>query len=173
VVRPNSFVGKGGNMLDLCVVLSVAQKWEGALGMRRRWMLTAVVIGLFGLALPGCHGIGKAVVDPLDGTSWLLGAIEGRAPLPDIKITAVFDGGKVHGSSGCNTFGGSYRIDGNKIKIGELQSTLMACLAPPEAMDQEQKFLELLSASGGYQIAGGRLRLMNSGRVVLEFIPQD
>jgi heat shock protein HslJ len=39
-------------------------------------------------------------------------------------------------------------------------------------MDQEREFLARLTSSESYQIADGQLRLMQSGRVMLEFIPQ-
>jgi heat shock protein HslJ len=88
-------------------------------------------------------------------------------------ITAVFEGGAVHGSSGCNSFGASYEIHGDRIEIREIQSTLMACIAPDGAMDQEQAFVARLSSSETYQIADGQLRLMSSGRDALVFVPQD
>jgi len=141
--------------------------------MRLRWVAVTAVLGFVGMALSSCQGIGRVAADPLDGTSWLLASIEGGAPLPGTEITAVFDAGSVHGSSGCNNFGGSYRVSGDEIEIREIQSTLMACLVPEGATDQEQRFLALLSTSESYRLANGQLRLLHSGRVSLEFIPQE
>jgi heat shock protein HslJ len=135
--------------------------------------MATALLGFVGVALSSCHGIGKVAADPLDGTSWLLASLEERAPLPGVEITAVFDTGSVQGSSGCNNFSGAYRINGGRIEIREIQSTLMACPVPDGAMDQEQEFLALLSTSDSYQLGDGQLRLMHSGRVLLEFTPQD
>jgi heat shock protein HslJ len=130
------------------------------------------MLGFVGVALTSCYGMGKVPADPLDGTAWILASIEGRTPLPGTEITAVFDAGSLRGSSGCNSFGTSYEINGDRIVIREIQSTLMACLVPEGAMDQEREFLARLTSSESYQIADGQLRLMQSGRVMLEFIPQ-
>ncbi len=79
----------------------------------------------------------------------------------------------MRGSSGCNSFGASYRINGDEIEIREIESTLMACIEPEGAMGQEQRFVTLLSASERYRIAGGQLQLMGSEGVWLVFDPQD
>ncbi len=135
--------------------------------------MATAAFGIFGMALSGCNGIGSAPPDPLDGTSWLLVSLEERDPLPGIDITASFDAGLVQGSSGCNNFGASYRINGDKIEIREIESTLMACIVPQGAMGQEQEFVTLLSASERYQITDGQLQLMRSEQVLLAFVSQD
>ena len=141
--------------------------------MKPKWTLVTVALGLAGIAFAGCKGVESAPPDPLDGTSWLLVSLEEEDPLPGIAITAVFEGGSVHGSSGCNSFGASYEIHGDSIEIREIQSTLMACMGPDGVGDQEQEFFALLSSSERYQIADGQLRLMSSGLALLAFIPQD
>ena len=141
--------------------------------MRCRRVLSVTALGFAVLVLSGCHGIGGPVSDSLDGTSWLVVSLEDKASLSGIEMTAVFDTGKLHGFSGCNQFGGSYTVIGDRIRISELQSTLMACLSPQGAMDQEQKYMTLLSASDSYQLMDGHLRLLHSGQVVLDFIPDN
>jgi len=140
--------------------------------MRPRWIVVTAAFGFVGMALSGCVGIGGAPPDPLDGTSWLLVSLEERDPLPGVDITAGFEGGSVQGSSGCNNFGTSYRINGDKIEIGEIETTLEACTKPMGAMDQEQEFITLLTSSESYKIADGQLRLMRSGHVLLAFDPR-
>ena len=141
--------------------------------MKPKWTLVTVALGLAGIAFAGCKGVESAPPDPLDGTSWLLVSLEEEDPLPGIAITAVFEGGSVHGSSGCNSFGASYEIHGDSIEIREIQSTLMACIEPDGAMDQEQEYIARLSSSERYLIADGRLQLMSSGQELLAFVPQD
>jgi putative lipoprotein len=141
--------------------------------MKPQWIPATAVLGFAGVALAGCSIVGNARPDPLDGTSWLLVSVDGGEALAGIEITAVFEGGSIHGSSGCNSFGASYEIHADNIEIREIQSTLMACVAPDGAMDQEQAFFARLSSSETYQIADGQLRLMSSGRDLLAFVPQD
>ncbi|MCK4432707.1 MAG: META domain-containing protein, partial [Methanomicrobia archaeon] len=59
----------------------------------------------------------------LEGTLWILKSYvndEGGMVnvLSGTEITAQFQGGKVGGSAGCNTYSGSYTLSGNAITIG-------------------------------------------------------
>lgn len=70
---------------------------------------------------------------------------------PNTQITAVFTpDGKVSGNAGCNTYNGSYQIDGNKIKVGPLATTRRAC--PQPVMDQEAAFLKAFQSSATWSI---------------------
>ena len=79
-----------------------------------------------------------------------------------VTVTAEFAAGKVTGNSGCNRYGGSYRVDGDKLTIGpEIASTLMACVAGPTAV--EQAYLARLPRVTSYAIRGTTLTLVGSG----------
>jgi heat shock protein HslJ len=65
------------------------------------------------------------------------------------KRSVQFDGqGNVSGSGGCNRFGGTYQQQGTSLKIGQLRTTLMACL-DESLMQRERDFLQLLAATTG------------------------
>jgi heat shock protein HslJ len=81
--------------------------------------------------------------DPLNGTSWSLGAIDETPTLQGILVTLAFADGQVSGSSGCNSYGGSYKVNGEKITIRSLVSTLMAC-QDMDIMEQEQTYMQYL-----------------------------
>jgi len=50
---------------------------------------------------------------------------------PDVGTSIEFDTeGRMSGNVGCNSFGGDYTVDGNKIKFGPVMSTLMGCIGP-------------------------------------------
>ena len=51
----------------------------------------------------------------------------------------------------------------------QLASTLMACLEPEGVMDQEQRFLEIMSAAESIRVSGERLQIIASDGAVLEF----
>jgi heat shock protein HslJ len=93
----------------------------------------------------------------LEGTTWVL-----QGTLPDTRITAEFNGGAISGSSGCNSYSGSYsstRAGGptNNISIGPLAVTQMAC--EEAVMTQEQAYLASLEAAQSYTVGGNTLTM--------------
>jgi heat shock protein HslJ len=80
--------------------------------------------------------------------------------ITDTELTANFGtDGTLSGNSGCNTFTGPYKVDGDKITIGPLASTMMFCDSPAGAMDQEAQYLAALQSAATYQIEGNQLTL--------------
>jgi heat shock protein HslJ len=99
----------------------------------------------------------------LEGTAWRLDAIvEGRDP--DSAVSSVlgdasleFEGGRLGGHSGCNSFGGGYEIDGNRLVVGDIESTLIGC---DEALAaQEAHIVGVLQAEPAFRIEGASLQL--------------
>ena len=89
--------------------------------------------------------------------------------LDGTEVTLSFQtSGQVGGNSGCNSFGGSYRVEGTKIQFGEIMSTLMAC-ADPKVMDQEQAYLAALQKISSYELSGDQLTLLNGDQPLLTF----
>jgi heat shock protein HslJ len=94
----------------------------------------------------------------LPGSAWQVTTLAGQTPLADHPITFEFDNeGNIAGDGSCNRFGGSCKIEGDKIEVGPLRSTRRAC--EPEIMQQEQKFLALLAAATAWSIDGDDLVL--------------
>jgi heat shock protein HslJ len=94
----------------------------------------------------------------LPGSAWQVTTFAGQTPLADHPITFEFDTeGNIAGDASCNRFGGTFTIDGNTIKIGPLRSTRRAC--EPEIMQQEQKFIAMLSSATAWSIDGDDLVL--------------
>jgi heat shock protein HslJ len=120
------------------------------------------------LATPGT----PAADSPLANTSWKVEAFgDAGSPQPIIagsELTLTFDGAAqmVSGRSGCNSYGGNYTVEGDKITFDEITSTLMACESQP-LMDQEARFQQALRAVERYRIEGDRLELTYAGTKVL------
>jgi heat shock protein HslJ len=94
----------------------------------------------------------------LPGSAWQVTTFAGQTPLADHPITFEFDNeGNIAGDGSCNRFGGSCKIEGDKIEVGPLRSTRRAC--EPDIMQQEQKFLALLAAATTWSIDGDVLIL--------------
>lgn len=75
--------------------------------------------------------------------------------------------GRVAGSGGCNQLGGTYELDGDRLSLGSVIATLMAC---PEGMETEKAFLEALQRVQGWRITGRQLDLLDAeGDVIGSF----
>ena len=111
--------------------------------------------------LMGCAQPRSVLSDPLDGTSWKLFAYRKTLPIEGSTITAKFENGRISGNASCNTYQGSYALDGASFDAEELISTLMAC-ADPALMEQERVYLMYLEDAQTYRLEGNRLYLRTS-----------
>jgi heat shock protein HslJ len=86
--------------------------------------------------------------------------------VPDVNASLTFsDDGTVGGSSGCNSLGGTYKVDGNEITFREITSTLMAC--DDARMAQEGAVTQVLSGTAQYEIENNVLTLTNKDMVLV------
>jgi heat shock protein HslJ len=109
--------------------------------------------------------------DSLNSTSWSLSTIDETPALQGILVTIAFADGQVSGSSGCNSYGGSYKVNGEKITIRSLVSTLMAC-QDMDIMEQEQTYMQYLQNAQTYQIDSDQLQIATIDGKVLVFTLQ-
>ena len=123
-------------------------------------ILTAILL------LSACGG--GSLSDPLNGTAWTLTAINGTPVLANSSVTAEFTGGKIGGSSGCNSYGGAYKASGKKITTDSIAMTLMACM-DAGVMEQESAFLEVLQNAQTFEITEGQLLIFSSDGKSLSF----
>ena len=80
--------------------------------------------------------------------------------VPDVDTSIEFKDGQVNGNVGCNGFGGTYEIDGDKIKFSDVVSTLMFCEGP--VGDQELGTLAVLRDSATFVLDGDTLTLTSA-----------
>jgi heat shock protein HslJ len=110
-----------------------------------------------------------AAPDLLTGTRWgviqynnFVGGIV--TLLADTNITIDFGtGGQLSGNGGCNTFFGSFQVDGNNVTIIAPAAASALCVEPEGIMEQETAFLNALQASATYRITGDTLELITAG----------
>ena len=139
-------------------------------------LTSAVMATLFGLsllALAACAGASPGSGDTLDGTSWELMAYGETKPIPGTTITATFENGQMSGSAGCNTYFGSYQLNGDKMWVVDMAMTEMACLEPEGALEQELVFAELMRGAQTFQLANGQLQILGADGEVLTFIRRE
>src|SRR6185369_1496493 len=83
------------------------------------------------------------------------GGIEGVPWALESGPSATFADGTVTGSTGCNRFTASYALDGEKLEIGHVAATQMAC--PPPADKIERDYLAALDRVAAWDRTGDEL----------------
>ncbi len=78
-------------------------------------------------------------------------------------VTATFsEDGHVSGTGGCNSYGGSFTIEGNTISFGSIAATEKACMEEG-VMAQEAAYFQALGNVQRYRIEGDRLTFYGAG----------
>jgi heat shock protein HslJ len=78
---------------------------------------------------------------------------------------------RIVGSGGCNRLTGTYALDGERIDVGQVAATRMACEG---GMAQEQAFLRALDAVTRWRVQGDGLELRDdAGTALLRFVAVD
>ncbi|HNC52256.1 MAG TPA: META domain-containing protein [Accumulibacter sp.] len=97
--------------------------------------------------------------DVLNDTSWTLSVLPGQSLIAGRAATVHFTDGRMHGNDGCNSFGSSYAVVGDRLRIdGRLLSTRMAC--PAAIMRQADVFTSVLARASTFRSDAGRLVLL-------------
>lgn len=104
------------------------------------------------------------------GVTWRLTGLGDKDVAPDVTTTLIFDeDGSIHGSGGCNRFGGHAKFEGASLKIKDVFSTMMAC--EEAASRQEGEFLAALSKAASHTVHDGSLTLLDaSGTAVARLV---
>jgi len=108
----------------------------------------------------------------LAGTEWRLISL-GRVGAESIvksntRVTLKFtNDARVNGSGGCNTFGGNYSVQGDRIRFSQVFSTRRACV-DTEANRQESEYFAALESANRFRLVGRGLTIYyEAGRSAL------
>lgn len=106
-------------------------------------------------------------------TEWELirmGSTKPKLTDTDEKITIIFSKSNSHfaGFSGCNRYGGQFKIKKDNLSLENIFSTKMAC--PEINMRFEDNYLNVLNKVNGYNIIGDTLFLNKGERPALIYI---
>lgn len=108
----------------------------------------------------------------LEGPTWQCVTFTGgTAPEPvpaDVRITAKFEAGRVSGSGGCNSYNGSYTVNGSALTTGNIASTKKFC---PHSQQWETRFFERLQAARTYTLRDQTLEIDCGSLGMLVFRP--
>ena len=121
-----------------------------------------------GLVLTACAAVGPSSASSLAGS-------EGRpVKLGDKDVDGLRpfvrfdDNGHIGGNGGCNSYRGSYTLDGNRIEVRRLALTMMYCGGK---MQTERALLSSLRRASTFRRKGTKLTLQDSrGRDIAEFV---
>lgn len=130
--------------------------------MKKQSLYFLTMLVLAGILLSACSGGAPA---SLTGT-WKLvsyGSPGNLTPAAaDVDTSVVFgEDGTISGNVGCNSFGGDYKVDGDKITFGPISSTLMMCADTPIA-DQETAALNTLTETVTFVIDADALTITSA-----------
>lgn len=115
---------------------------------RLSWFAAPMLLALTACALPGAPGAA-----PLVGSEWRLEDMGGRGVLDRAQATLAFpEAGRVAGNSSCNRFFGSYTLMQDRIALGQLGGTRMACA--PAVDEQEARYLDALQKAQRLEVRG-------------------
>ncbi|MFN8445881.1 MAG: META domain-containing protein [Caldilineaceae bacterium] len=97
----------------------------------------------------------------LAGTQWQLTTLDVSGNVTPVAsgsdVTLKFSNdGQATGNAGCNSYGGSYRVDNDSITFGDMVSTKMAC-TDSTLMTQEQQVLQALGSADLFEVRGDQL----------------
>lgn len=99
--------------------------------------------------LVGMKGFNMSTVNYDSGSPWVIFSVA------DSRVT---------GYSGCNSFGGSFEISNDSIKMGMMMSTKKFCDGIPEP-----EFMNLIGTADSYSVSNNLLNLKSKGAIILTF----
>lgn len=112
--------------------------------------------------------------DNLANSSWTLqtlGPSGASTPvIGETPLTLNFESeGLVSGNGGCNSFAGSYEVQGSQLVFTDIVSTLVAC-ADESLTAQEQQYVGALQTAGEFELTGDQLTInYDNNQGVLNF----
>jgi heat shock protein HslJ len=106
------------------------------------------------------EALGPIRVKDLEGMTWTLMRLARKEAVPEgIRITALFQDGRVSGSAGCNGYFAGISGDGPRdLSLGQAGATMMAC--PADVMKIEGRYLRALERVKAFSFLLGRLALL-------------
>lgn len=132
--------------------------------MKRSRLLSLAITIASVVVIGACAGGGGAPTpspQTLAGRTFLSTAVEGRVLVPGTRIRLEFRADSVSISAGCNSMGGTWMIDGGRLRVSAMSSTEMAC--DPPLMEQDRWVAKLLTDGAGIALDGDTLILAGGG----------
>ncbi len=112
-------------------------------------------------------------ITDLENNEWKVTSIMGKTINPGnqpdgFPIINFSDNNKLFGSTGCNKFIGSFKLDKNSISLEPGALTKMFCPDSPE-----QDFLSAMRKVTNYRFDGHTLNLLNGTKTIMSLVPSS
>lgn len=141
--------------------------------------MTIAVLTMAPMTMSACGGSSGAPSAAALEHRWVLTSFGGAeadrpAAARPAEMTLAPDG-RVSGDTGCNSFGGTWSIAGDRLRLGEVAMTLRACFEDDVATAQEDAIARALSATKTATVVDGdRLTIRaTDGSATLVFVRGD
>ncbi len=160
-------IGPAASTMMACdaAVSDVETAYLANLAKAATFTATADSLTIFGSDGKQLLAYGAASANPLEGewnvTGYNTGTEAVTSPIAGTTLTATFTpDGQVGGNAGCNSYTGSYTLDGTSLTVGPLATTQMAC--DQAIMDQETQFLTALQTPTTVETSGATVTLRDA-----------
>jgi heat shock protein HslJ len=117
------------------------------------------------------------VVNGLTANRWRLQSYSSpqtglMTPLAGTEINALFEAnGSLSGSAGCNTYSGGFTAYDETLRTSNLSATQSVCDSPQGIMEQESRYISLLSQAARFSVSAGQLNVFdNNGNRILVYL---
>ena len=134
----------------------------------KRFLPVIVVMGVIMLVLLVLTYWEPKRTDTLDGSIWEVTSLNNESLIKETTLTIRFHNRKVSGSSGCNTFRGTYAIENETISIVIIEATTDNCMNPG-IMEQEREFRHYLEEATEFQQDDTQLTVISENGDLVEF----
>jgi heat shock protein HslJ len=125
------------------------------------------------VAAASCSSAGSGTGSDLTGVTWVLDAASMgslvASPPAEARVDLTFDAGEASGTSACNSYRGSYEVDGSDLTFGPMAGTQMAC--DQTLMDLESAYLAALGDVSGFELTDEALTL-TGGDATLTYVAE-
>ncbi|WP_239057903.1 META domain-containing protein [Pseudodesulfovibrio sp. JC047] len=138
------------------------------------WVKLLLAMCVLGLLVSGCakQESGDDIMTQLTGTVWVAEMIAGK-PGIDMTHSSIEFGekGVVDGFGGCNSYHGSYTLEGDVVSFGPMAATMRACV--DAINDQEVRFFRSLAEPQTVKFKDGSLLLIASDGKISKFSTRE
>ena len=144
-------------------VKALESQYLGLLQDAKSWSLNGTAVVVVTTDGPTLVFAGPPASAAIAG-SWALSSVDGTPVAAGIAATAIFGtDGSLTGSGGCNTFDGTYTVDGANLTVGPLAATRKFCESSSQL---ESAYLDALQGATGWAVAGSTLTLTGTSTLI-------
>ena len=138
--------------------------------MRPPLLLLAITTASIGAACSSAAAPSAPAQTPaLAGRTFLSTDVHGATLVPGTRVTLTFkDDGSLGAGAGCNSMGGAYAIDGDRLTTGQMMTTEMGCAEP---LMKQDAWLSTFLSDVTFTLEGDTLTL-DDGTVTVTLLDQ-